>query len=303
MKIVIVGLGKMGSQIALRLQDHGHEVAGIEADPGMAKMAADKGLTVLPVRADVLRFFDDSPVVLWLMIPAGVVTHELAEWLSLVPAGSTIIDGGNSDFRMTRDHAATAAKMNIHFVDVGTSGGIFGLEQGFCLMIGGEAAAVKPLEPLFKSLAEPRGAYQHFGPTGAGHYVKMVHNAIEYGMMESLAEGYHLLQAGPYEGLDLPHIAQLWQHGSIVESKLNGLVAVALKDSPTLADVDGYVAESGEARWALEVAHKEEVPMPAIQKAHDVRLASEAGDTNFATKLLAALRNRFGGHTVNRPSK
>lgn len=300
MKIIIVGLGKMGGQLAQRLKQGGHSVAGLEADQAMALAASDSGIKVLDERSQAAEFFDDQPAIVWLMIPAGVVTHELTEWLSVLPSGSTIIDGGNSDFRLTRDHAATAQKLNIHFVDVGTSGGIMGLEQGFCLMIGGEAAAVKPLEPLFQTLAEPRGAYQHFGPTGAGHYVKMVHNAVEYGMMESLAEGYHLLQAGPYEGLDLPHIAQLWQHGSIIESKLNGLVAVALKDNPTMKDIDGYVAESGEARWALEVALKEDVPMPAIQKAHDVRLASEAGETNYATKLLASLRNKFGGHTVNR---
>jgi 6-phosphogluconate dehydrogenase len=156
------------------------------------------------------------------------------------------------------------------------------------------------MEPVFVTLAKPRGAYQHFGPSGAGHFIKMVHNAIEYGMMQSLAEGYHLLHDGPYEGIDLPHVAQLWQHGSIVESKLNGLIAIALKADPTLEGIEGYVAESGEARWALETAGEHGISMPAVQASLEVRMASQDGETNYATKVLAALRNRFGGHTVNR---
>lgn len=301
MKIVVVGLGKMGSQIAMRLARDGHEVMGYEAAETVLAAAKQAGLEVTASREDAVAWFGDTPATVWLMIPAGVVATELDAWLKLLPANSTVVDGGNSDFRLTREHHAEAAKYDIQLVDVGTSGGILGLENGFSLMVGGEAVAVKPLEPIFVSLAIPRGAYQHFGPSGAGHYVKMVHNAIEYGMMQSLAEGYQLLHEGPYEGLDLPHIAQLWQHGSIVESKLNALVAVALKDDPTLADVDGIVAESGEARWALETATEHDIDMPATQAAREVRLASADGTVNYATKLLAKLRNKFGGHTVNRP--
>lgn len=300
MKIAVVGLGKMGSQIAVRLIEDSHEVLGFDADPGVVQAATEAGVTVAASRAEAATWFGADPAVVWMMIPAGVVTSELHEWLEVLPKGSIIVDGGNSDYRMTKTHAGTAAKQGVDLVDVGTSGGIMGLEQGFAMMIGGEPTAVRTLEPVFATLAQPRGAYQHFGPAGAGHYIKMVHNAIEYGFMQSLAEGYHLLYDGPYRRLDIPHIAQLWQHGSVIESKLNALVAVALKENPTLEGVEGYVAESGEARWALETAMDYDVPMPAVASALDVRVASEAGKTNYATKLLAALRNKFGGHTVNR---
>lgn len=299
MKLVVVGLGKMGSQIAMRLIQGKHEVLGYEADPDVIKAATEAGMLVAESRREATDWFGSEPAVVWLMIPAGVVTNELSEWLAVLPKGSTVVDGGNSDYRQTRSHHRQAAEQGVHLVDVGTSGGILGLEQGFSMMIGGDAEAVKPLEPVFATLAKPRGAYQHFGPAGAGHYIKMVHNAVEYGMMESLAEGYHLLHDGPYEGLDIPHIAQLWQHGSIIESKLNALAAVALKENPSLDGIDGYVAESGEARWALETADEYRIDMPAVRVAHEVRLASEDGHTNYATKLLAALRNRFGGHTLN----
>jgi 6-phosphogluconate dehydrogenase len=300
MKIAIVGLGKMGSQLAIRLQQDHHEVVGVDADEGVVQAAKDAGIQVATSRDEAIVWFGDTPPIVWLMIPAGVVRTELDEWLKLLPENSTIVDGGNSDYRDTRRHFELAAERHVHFIDVGTSGGIMGLEQGFSLMIGGLQEAVKPMEPVFVTLAKPRGAYQHFGPSGAGHFIKMVHNAIEYGMMQSLAEGYHLLHDGPYEGIDLPHVAQLWQHGSIVESKLNGLIAIALKADPTLEGIEGYVAESGEARWALETAGEHGISMPAVQASLEVRMASQDGETNYATKVLAALRNRFGGHTVNR---
>lgn len=300
MKVALVGLGKMGSQMAVRFIEHKHEVIGFDASPEILQLAERNGVHAAHSRDEVITWFAGEPVVVWLMIPAGVVTAELEEWFKILPEDSIIIDGGNSDYRQTQSHAEQAQLHNVHFVDVGTSGGIMGLENGFSLMIGGETDIVKSLEPLFLSLAQPHGAYQHFGPVGAGHYIKMVHNAVEYGMMESLAEGYHLLHDGPFKNLDLAGVAQIWQHGSIVDSKLNDLVAVALHENPQLDGVDGYVAESGEARWALEVAKDQHVEMPAIQTALDVRVASEAGTTNFATKLLAELRNKFGGHTINK---
>lgn len=300
MKIALVGLGKMGSQIAVRFIEHKHEVIGYDAEPSILQLAEQAGVHATHSRDEIVTWFGPEPAVVWLMIPAGVVTAELDEWLKILPEGSVVIDGGNSDFRQTQSHAEKAQLHGIHFVDVGTSGGVMGLEQGFSLMIGGNADIVKTLEPFFVSLAQPHGAYQHFGPSGAGHFVKMAHNAIEYGMMESLAEGYHLLHDSPYKGLDLAGVAQIWQHGSIIDSKLNSLIAVALRENPTLDNVDGYVAESGETRWALEVAKDQDTGMPAIQAALDVRMASEAGDTNFATKILAALRNKFGGHTINK---
>lgn len=300
MKIAVVGLGKMGSQIATRFVHHKHEVIGFDVEPKIVHVAEQLGLHVAANRDEVVSWFDGEPAIIWLMIPAGVVTAEIDEWLKLIPAESILIDGGNSDYRMTQQHAETARAHHVRFVDVGTSGGIMGQEQGFSMMIGGETATVKLLEPLFLSLAQPSGGYEHFGPVGTGHFIKMAHNAVEYGMMESLAEGYRLLHDGPFKDIDLAGVAQLWQHGGIVESKLNGLVAVALQENPTLAGVDGYVAESGEARWALETAKAQDMELPAIQAALDVRVDSEAGKTNFATKLLAALRNKFGGHTLNK---
>jgi 6-phosphogluconate dehydrogenase len=177
---------------------------------------------------------------------------------------------------------------------------VWGYDRGFSLMIGGNEESYRAVEPIFQTLSLPNGAYQHFGEAGSGHFVKMVHNAIEYGMMESLAEGYRLLKEGPFPGLDLAAAGGVWQHGSVVVSWLNELSVQALLESPDLKDVEGYVAESGEARWALETATDLKIDLPAIQSAFDVRLASQKGEVTFATKLLAAMRNKFGGHSVNK---
>jgi 6-phosphogluconate dehydrogenase len=184
---------------------------------------------------------------------------------------------------------------------MGTSGGVHGLKNGFSMMIGGPEAAYKTIEPIAQILAQPSGAYQYFGPSGSGHYVKMVHNAIEYGMMQSLAEGYRMLHEGSYPGqIDLAAAGEVWQHGSVVNSWLNELCQQALAENPTLDGIDGFVAESGEARWTLEAAKDLGIPLPTIQTAFDVRLQSQQGETNFATKLLAAMRNKFGGHNINK---
>jgi 6-phosphogluconate dehydrogenase len=184
-------------------------------------------------------------------------------------------------------------------LDVGTSGGIWGYENGFSMMAGGDEASFRTIEPALKTLAQPSGAYQHFGPSGAGHYVKMVHNAIEYGMMESLAEGYQMLKEGPYQDLDLGAAGEVWQHRSVITSWLNELCRDALKENPELSGIDGIVAESGEARWTLETAKELGKELPSIQAAFNVRLASQKGQVGFATKLLAAMRGKFGGHEIN----
>jgi 6-phosphogluconate dehydrogenase len=233
------------------------------------------------------------------MIPAQVVDQQLRELLPHLPKGSVIIDGGNSDYRLTLKRSQQAQAAGVTLVDVGTSGGVLGGDRGYCMMVGGEDAAVAQLTPLFEALAEPQG-WQHVGPSGAGHYVKMVHNAIEYGLMESYAEGYHMLKEGPFDGLDLARIGGLWQHGSIIDSLLNDLIQEALTENPTLEGIEGSVAESGEARWTLEEAAQHHISLPAIQAALDVRLQSQKGQTNFATKLLAAMRNKFGGHALNK---
>ncbi|MDB5165004.1 MAG: gnd, 6-phosphogluconate dehydrogenase, decarboxylating, partial [Candidatus Saccharibacteria bacterium] len=186
-------------------------------------------------------------------------------------------------------------------IDIGTSGGVWGYQNGFSMMVGGDSTeVVTALEPVLKTLAAPEGAYYHFGPSGNGHYVKMVHNAIEYGMMESLAEGYRMLKEGPYKSTDLAAAGDVWQHHSVVTSWLNELSQSALAENPELEGIDGFVAESGEARWTLETAKELGIPMPSIQASFDVRLASQKGEVNFATKLLAAMRNKFGGHELNK---
>ncbi|HEX7368528.1 MAG TPA: NADP-dependent phosphogluconate dehydrogenase [Candidatus Saccharimonadales bacterium] len=300
MKLAIVGLGKMGSQIAIRLQESGHKVIGCDVGEASRQRAEASGIHTAAERETAVKWFGDERPVVWIMIPAGAVAGELQAWLDVLPADSVIIDGGNSDFRDTKKHAELAGSHNVQFVDVGTSGGIMGITEGFSMMVGGDEPTVTSLDPILDSLSQPHGAHHYFGPHGAGHYVKMVHNAIEYGMMESLAEGYHILHDGPYAGLDLAAIAEVWRHGSIINSELNNLAAAAFRDNPELSGVDGYVAESGEARWTLEVAKEHDMELPAIQSALDVRLASQSGKISFATKLLAELRNKFGGHAINK---
>jgi|SRR5579862_1645949 len=298
MKIIVSGLGRMGNQIAHKLADAGFEVVANNRSPekiDSVNYDAQKAYS----KQEALKFMADGRVVLWMMISDTAMEAELAKWLELVPAGSIIIDGGNSDFRLTQKRAQAVADKGSAYLDVGTSGGVWGYKNGFSLMAGGDKQAYDVIEPVLKALAAPGGAYGHFGPSGAGHFVKMTHNAIEYGMMESLAEGYRLLKEGPFEDIDLALAGQVWQHGSVVVSWLNELAASALADNPQLNGIDGVVAETGEARWALEVAKQMNIPAPAIQTSFDVRLASQKGQVSFATKLLAAIRNKFGGHDIN----
>jgi 6-phosphogluconate dehydrogenase len=234
------------------------------------------------------------------MIPASVVDEEIAIWQEILPAGSIIIDGGNSDFRLTKQRADMLVAHKIHLIDVGTSGGVLGQKNGFSMMIGGDAAVAKSLDPLFVSLSKPNGAYHYFGPSGSGHFVKMVHNAIEYGYMESLAEGYELLHKGPYHHIDLKAASNVWQHSSIIESSLNKLAGDIFDENPDLDKVEGVVAESGEARWSIDVAKEKDIKLPAIEASLNVRLESQKGKTSFATKLLVELRNKFGGHPIDK---
>jgi 6-phosphogluconate dehydrogenase len=300
MKIAIAGLGRMGMQIARKLSESGHTVIAHNRSKEPVDEAVSYGAVAAYGKSDVADAFNGEQLILWLMIPSDVVDDELAAWLEIIPAGSLIIDGGNSDFRLTKKRAELVAAKGSTLLDVGTSGGVWGYKNGFSMMAGGAKPAFDAVEPALQTLAQPAGAYQHFGPSGSGHYVKMVHNAIEYGMMESLAEGYRMLQEGPYDKLDLAAAGEVWQHGSVVTSWLNGLSQQALAENPTLEGIEGFVAESGEARWTLEVAKEKGIPLPAIQTSFDVRLASQQGEVNFATKLLAAMRNKFGGHAINK---
>lgn len=303
MKIAIVGLGKMGTQIAQKLHNAGHTVIAHNRSSGSVEEMAKLGMTPAYTKQEVVKLFTTlarpQGLIIWLMVPAEAVDQEIDEWLKIIPKKSILIDGGNSDFRLTKKRAKLVAKKGSILMDVGTSGGIWGYKNGFCMMVGGDKKTFKKIEPILKTLAEPEGAYHYFGESGAGHFVKMTHNAIEYGIMESLAEGYRILKEGPYKNLDLAAAGEVWQHHSVITSWLNELTANSLKENPELKNVDGMVAESGEARWALQVAKDFKIETPAISASFDVRIESQKGKINFATKLLALMRNAFGGHKIN----
>ena len=301
MKIAIQGLGRMGAQIAHKLAESDHQIIAHNRSHEPIELAAQQGAIAAYTKQEVLEAFGSDQVIIWVMLPAEIVDAEVAEWLSLIPKGSIIIDGGNSNFNLTKQLNAVVTAAGSTLVDVGTSGGVWGYQNGFCMMAGcDDEASFKIVEPILATLAAPEGAYHYFGPSGSGHFVKMTHNAIEYGMMEALAEGYRVLKEGPYSGLDLSAAGEVWQHHSVITSWLNELARDALKENPELTGIDGFVAENGEARWTLETAQLHGIAMPSIQASFDVRLASQKGDTNFATKLLAAIRNKFGGHELNK---
>lgn len=300
MKIAISGLGKMGIQIAQKLQEGGHKVIAHNRSKEPVDVAAGFGATPAYTKQEVINSFAGEQVILWIMITSTAVDAELDEWLQILPSGSVIIDGGNSDFRLTKKRSEKTKGKGIDFVDVGTSGGVWGYKNGFSMMVGGNTDSASIITPVLDTLALPNGAHQYFGESGAGHYVKMVHNAAEYGMMQSLAEGYRMLKEGPYQNLDLAAAGEVWQHGSVVASWLNELTRQALMENPTLEGIEGKVSENGETRWTLEVAKEMNIPLPAIQISLDVRTRSQEGEVNFATKLLSAMRNKFGGHSLNK---
>jgi len=300
MKISIIGLGKMGSQIARKLHENGHTVIAHNRSAQSIDEMKVLGMIGAYTKEEVISLFGNEKVIIWLMIPSETVDAELNIWLKLIPKESIIIDGGNSKFSDTKRREKLVAENGSIFIDVGTSGGIWGYENGFSMMIGGDKISFEIIEPIFEALKAPNGMYQYFGESGSGHYVKMVHNAIEYGMMESLAEGYRLLKEGPYKNLDLYKAGEVWQHHSVITSWLNELTKDIMKNNPNQDGVTGYVAESGEARWALEVAKDFNIETSAIQASFDVRLASQKGNVNFATKILASMRNSFGGHNTNK---
>lgn len=300
MKIAIIGLGKMGEQIARKLHENNFTVIVNNRSTQVIDDMKSLGMTGAYSKEEVIQAFGNDKIILWLMIPSDTVDQELDIWLSLLPKNSIIIDGGNSDFRLTKKRAEKIKEAGIIMLDVGTSGGIWGYKNGFAMMAGGDKETFLEIEPVLKTLSLPEGAYNHFGENGAGHYVKMIHNAIEYGMMQSLAEGYRMLKEGPYKNINLGDAGEVWQHHSVITSWLNELCRDSLKSNPELEGIEGFVAESGEARWALEVAQELNIPTPAISGAFEVRLNSQKGEVNFATKLLAAMRNAFGGHKINK---
>ncbi len=288
MKLGMIGLGRMGAGMTERLRRDGHEV--MSYDPRVEERTAES--------LEQLVGQLERPRALWLMIPAGKVTEDtFQELLGLVDEGDTIVDGGNSNFRDSQRRHAEAGERGAHFVDVGVSGGIWGLEVGFCLMAGGDPEPVGRLEPILTSLA-PENGYAHCGSSGAGHFVKMVHNGIEYGLMQAYAEGFEVMRAQPEFDLDLHQIAGIWRYGSVVRSWLLELLHAAFeREGGHLESIRGYVEDSGEGRWTIAEAIAEDVPVPVISAALFARFASRQ-DESFGAKVNAALRNQFGGHAV-----
>jgi len=295
MQIGFVGLGKMGLNMVTRLERGGHSVVAYDRSADAVNRAAVADAKGVSSLEDLVRALA-PPRAIWVMVPAGDPTESTVVALgNLLSAGDVVIDGGNTNFHDDVRRAAALASKNISYVDAGTSGGIWGLEEGYCLMVGGDAAVCRRLEPVFLTLA-PKDGYLRVGAAGAGHYVKMIHNAIEYGLMQAYAEGFELLEQGGYD-LDLPAIASLWMQGSVVRSWLLELTARALEADPKLASIEGWVEDSGEGRWTLHEGIDRAVPLPVLSAALMARFRSRQ-DNPFADRLLAALRNQFGGHAV-----
>ncbi len=300
MELGMIGLGRMGSNMARRLLGGGHRVVVYdpvkEAVAAVVKEGAVGAAAIAQMTEKLAR-----PRVVWLMVPSGEPTESTINTLAAELAeGDIVIDGGNSNYKDSMRRAAALSQKGLIFLDVGTSGGIWGLEGGYCLMAGGDIAAFHRVEPLFQTLApSPNEGYGHVGPSGAGHFVKMVHNGIEYGLMQAYAEGFELMQAKKELGLDLPQIAQVWRHGSVVRSWLLDLAASALQADPKLENIEAYVEDSGEGRWTVHEAIDLAVPAPVITQSLQARFRSRQ-EQPFGGKLLAALRQQFGGHAVKK---
>jgi len=296
MRVAMIGLGKMGGNMTARLLKKGHEVVAFDRSSEAVQRAASLGARgASDLKAVVAGL--EAPRVVWIMVPAGQPVDDTIETLvPMLGKGDVIIDGGNSKYSDTLRRARSLEPRGIEFVDAGTSGGIWGLENGYCLMVGGSDRAISICEPLFTALSEP-GGYAHVGPPGAGHYVKMVHNGIEYGLLQAYAEGYEILHASKDFKLDLGQIAALWNHGSVVRSWLNELAERAFANDADLAALKGWIADSGEGRWTVQEATDLDVPAPVIALSLIMRLRSRQDDS-FGAKVIAALRNEFGGHAV-----
>jgi 6-phosphogluconate dehydrogenase len=299
MQLAMIGLGKMGGNMSERLLRGGHEVVTYDRSAESVQRYAKLGATGASSLADVVKKLK-APRIIWIMVPAGdPVDQTIAELRPQLSDGDIIIDGGNSNFHDTMRRAKALAEHGIQFIDSGTSGGIWGLENGYCLMVGGERRAVLRCEPIFKTLAPPNG-FAHVGPSGAGHYVKMVHNGIEYGLLQAYAEGYEILHASKsFPELDMHRIAELWQHGSVVRSWMNELAVRAFEKDASLEKIRGWVADSGEGRWTVQEAIDLDVPAPVITLSLLTRFRSRQEDS-FSAKVIAALRNEFGGHAVQK---
>jgi len=299
MKIGMIGLGRMGMNMAKRILEQGHQVAAYNRTPEKTRQLAESGAQACFSLEELVQALE-TPRILWLMLPAGeVLDKHLNELYDLVSPGDMIIDGGNSYYKDDLRRFKEASDRDFHYLDVGTSGGIWGLEKGYCLMIGGEKKAFDLVEPVFAALA-PRDGYMHCGPTGAGHFVKMIHNGIEYGMMQAYAEGFGIMEDSPYaEHLDYSRISHLWNQGSVIRSWLLELAELAFAQSPRLEDLQGYVQDSGEGRWTVHQAVETASSAPVLTLALMERFRSRR-ENAFPDRVLAALRQQFGGHEVKK---
>jgi 6-phosphogluconate dehydrogenase len=298
MELAMIGLGRMGANMAQRLMRGGHQIVGFDPAEAARKLLEEKGARSAASLAELVGKLK-APRVLWLMVPAGAITDETITALTpLLSAGDTLIDGGNSNFHDTQRRARDLAGRKINYVDSGTSGGVWGLAEGYSLMIGGDEAVVERLRPIFETLAPaPDKGWGRVGAVGSGHYTKMVHNGIEYGLMQAYAEGFSILQHKKEFELDLHQVAEIWRYGSVVRSWLLDLTANALETNPTLHGIAPYVADSGEGRWTVAEAIELGVPAIVITASLLARLSSRDNDS-FSDKLLAAMRNQFGGHAI-----
>ena len=305
MKLAMIGLGKMGANMVRRLVKHNHEVIAYDTNVQSAQTLGKESKNILAVNSlgaavSALK----SPRVLWLMVPHQFVDTSIGDLLAAgVSKGDVIIDGGNSNYKQSKRRAAELAERGIHFVDSGTSGGVWGLENGYSLMVGGSKEAIAIIKPALETLApSATSGWGHVGPAGAGHYVKMVHNGIEYGLMQAYAEGFELMSAKKEMQLDMNQIAHIWQHGSVVRSWLLDLIADALDDKNFVDGLSDYVDDSGEGRWTIEDSIENAVPTPVLSLALQMRFRSRQSPS-YAGKLLNAMRAGFGGHTVRNVKK
>ena len=296
MKLAMVGLGKMGGFMTERLMGDGHQVVAYDRSTEAVASAVSKGAVGAASLADAVKQLT-APRAVWVMLPDGPPTHDtIIELSTLLSPGDVIIDGGNTNYKVHMATAAEIAASGVFLVDAGTSGGVWGLTEGYCLMVGGDAGAVKSVESIFLSLAPP-GGYAHVGPPGAGHFVKMVHNGVEYGLMQAYAEGFEIMAAATEFNLDLHEISAIWRYGSVVRSWLLDLIERALADAEGFAAIEGVVTDTGEGRWTVEEAVDRAVPAPVITTALFARFASR-DPNSLGNRLVSAMRHQFGGHAV-----
>ncbi len=300
MQLGLVGLGKMGGNMNVRLLQGGHATVVYNLDPAPVQAAVEAGAAAASTLAELVSKLS-APRAVWVMVPSGDPTEGVIKTLmDIMQPGDIIIDGGNSNYKDTLRRGAMVKEKGLFFVDVGTSGGVWGLKEGYSMMVGGEKEAVDRVRPILETLAPaPDQGWGHVGPVGSGHFVKMVHNGIEYGMMEAYAEGFEVLKAKPDMNLDMHQIAEIWRYGSVVRSWLLDLTAIALEADPNLSDIKGWVADSGEGRWTVAEAIDLDIPAPVITLSLMMRFVSRREDS-YSAKLLAAMRNQFGGHAVKR---